>query len=106
MISVDCDLSLELDGSLYRLRRDQSRPNQLVLDIPSWEAGLKLARQLSVPSLRALLWSFQETGLLEQVNLALRYRNLELINQSLQSFSRLETLWRLSQRWRTAFGLE
>ncbi len=106
MISVDCDLQLELEGSLFRITRDQLRHNQLILDIPSLDAGLKLARQVSSPPLRALLWSLQETGWLEQVQLALRYRNIELINQSLQSFARLDTLWKLSNAWKSAFRFE
>lgn len=105
MISVDCDLSVEIDGDCFHLRHDPARARQLVLEIPSMAAGLRLARQISSPGLRMVLWSLQQPDWLEGTQLALRYRQTELLNQSLQSYARLETLWRLSQSWKQAFGL-
>ncbi|MBS2037063.1 hypothetical protein JST97_18895 [bacterium] len=103
MISVQCDLELELNGDRFRLVHDPVRPNQLLLEIPSFSAGLKLATQISTPSLRSLLWSLQQPDWLDQIHLALCYQKREMINQSLQSYARLETLWRISSRWREAF---
>lgn len=104
MISVECNLLLESDGFCYTLTKDAQRQNQLVLEIPSLAAGLKLARDASGGPLRSLVWSFQATGWLDQIRLALRYRNLEIVNQSLQAYARLETLWSLSGQWRRVFG--
>lgn len=99
MITIECDLELELEGQRYHLVHDPQRSQQLLLDVPSISAALNLVVQLGRTPAASWLGPLMQRARLEPIRLALTYRGKELLNQSLTSYARLQTLWKLSRRW-------